>query len=123
MLPTSAKNQNTEKMKRLLFERNEGGNYPSSHYYYTFDSEEEYKAFEQELRDKESHTYKRFDAEIKCGPRVVVSDGFAQYGGKIIKGKGCEEWSSGRFMSWNYYYINPVTIEQFEDAKTQSWWV
>ena len=109
-------------MKKLIFERNEGGNYPSASYYYTFDSEEEYKAFEQGLREKNSSTYKAFDTEIKCEPRVVVSDGFATYGGKKIKGRGCKEWSSGAFMSWYYYYLNPATIEQFENAKTQTWW-
>lgn len=109
-------------MKRLLYERNEGGNYPASHYYYIFDSEEEYKAFEQDLRAKNSSTHKHFDIEIRCEPRVVVSDGFAMYGGKKIKGRGCEEWSSGAFKSWNYYYLNPATIEHCENVQTQSWW-
>lgn len=109
-------------MKKLLFEQNNGGNYPSSHYYYTFDSKEEYDAFIAELRETAKEGFVRFDTEIRCEPRVVVSDGFATYGGKQIKAKGAKKWSSGAFMSWNYYYLDPTTIEQFEDAKTESWW-
>lgn len=109
-------------MKKLLFEQNNGGNYPSSHYYYTFDSKEEYDAFIAELRETAKEGFVRFDTEIRCEPRVVVSDGFATYGGKKIKAKGAKKWSSGAFMSWNYYYLDPTTIEQFEDAKTESWW-
>jgi hypothetical protein len=109
-------------MKRLLFEQNNGGNYPSSHYYYTFDSKEEYDAFIAELRETAKEGFVRFDTEIRCEPRVVVSDGFATYGGKKIKARGAKKWSSGAFMSWNYYYIDPTTIEQFEDAKSESWW-
>ena len=109
-------------MKKLLFEQNNGGNYPSSHYYYTFDSKEEYDAFVTKLRETAKEGFVRFDTEIRCEPRVVVSDGFATYGGKKIKARGAKKWSSGAFMSWNYYYIDPTTIEQFEDAKTESWW-
>lgn len=109
-------------MKKLLFEQNNGGNYPSSHYYYTFDSKEEYDAFIAELRETAKEGFVRFDTEIRCEPRVVVSDGFATYGGKKIKAKGAKKWSSGAFMSWNYYYLDPTTIEQFEDAKSESWW-
>lgn len=110
-------------MKKLLFERNEGGNYPASHYYYTFDSKAEYDAFVADLRETGRKDFTRFDVDITCEPRVVVSDGFAMYGGKKIKAKGAKSWSSGAFMSWNYYYIDPTTIEQFEDAKAESWWV
>lgn len=109
-------------MKRLLFEQNEGGNYPCSKYYYTFDSKEEYDAFVADLKEKGNTGFCQFDIEIKCEPRVVVSDGFATYGGKKIKARGAHKWSSGAFMSWYYYYLDPTTIEQFENAKTESWW-
>lgn len=109
-------------MKRLIYEAHNGGNFPSTHRYYTFDSEEEYKAFESHLRANHREGWARFDIDIVCEPRVVVSDGFATYGGKHIKGKGCTEWSSGVYSSWHYYYLNPATIEKCEDAKTETWW-
>jgi hypothetical protein len=51
-----------------------------------------------------------------------VSDGFATYGGKRIKGRGCEEYWSGTYTSQYYFYLNPATIEQDEVVKTESWW-
>lgn len=109
-------------MKKLIFEQRIGGNYPSTNLYYTFDSKEEYDAFAEDLRRKGREDRTEFDIAIECEPRVVVSDGFATYGGKRIKARGCCEWTSGRFTSRHTYYIDPMTIEQNEDAKTETWW-
>lgn len=108
---------------KKIYEQSCGGNYPSTSYYYTFDSESEYNAFVEELKQKQSRTIKRFDERIICEPRVVVSDGFATYGGRTIKARGCSETWSGTYTSSYYYYINPATIETNEVAKTENWWV
>jgi hypothetical protein len=108
-------------MKRLYYQQ-DGGNYPSTKNYYTFETEEEYNQFVEQLKTKKSRAIIRFDVPIICEPRVVVSDGFATYGGKRIKGRGCEECWSGTYTQY-YFYLNPATIEQDEVAKIESWWV
>lgn len=108
-------------MKRLYYQQ-DGGNYPSTKAYYTFETEEEYNQFVEQLKAKKSRAIVHFDVPIICEPRVVVSDGFATYGGKRIKGRGCEEYWSGTYTSQYYFYLNPATIEQDEVVKTESWW-
>ena len=88
-----------------------------------FMTEEGQKRALEELKQKQSRSIKRFDERIICEPRVVVSDGFATYGGRTIKARGCSETWSGTYTSSYYYYINPATIETNEVAKTENWWV
>lgn len=106
-------------MKRLLFEDHNGCRYDSNSYYYTFDTEQEYLEFAEQLKPKQNTA---FDVKIECEPKTIVSDGYATRGGRHLKAMGCKEWSIGRFCSYFYYYINPATIERLEEAKTESWW-
>jgi hypothetical protein len=108
---------------KLLFKTGEFTKYPKT--YYTFDTEQQYDAFIKQLKEVGDVPYVNqsyFDVDISCEPQVLVSDGFACYGGKTLKAKGCKRCWLGS-CSPTSYYINPATIEEYHDNPTEHYWV
>lgn len=94
--------------------------------YYVCENDEEYNnVVERAKRRNELFPYEsiHIDTEITCEPTIMVSDGFATYGGKKIKGIGVSCGSIVGLRGWNgEYYIKADTLE-CEGVKVENWWV
>jgi hypothetical protein len=109
---------------KLLFRKGDCTNYPKS--YFTFNTKQEYDAFVEKLKQEGDCPYVYrvfFDEDIICEPEVSVSDGFACYGGKTLKAKGCRKCWIGGSCTTNEYFIDPTTIEEYHDNPTKHYWV
>jgi hypothetical protein len=129
-------------MKLLFTQTQRGYSWHNECRYYICESEQEYKELADQYRDYENsvtefscgmhrvyprHVQWYVDVKISCEPQTIVSDGFAVRGGKTLRCMGIKKKTNGGGISHDTssydYYINPATIEQYEDENPQSWWV
>lgn len=115
----------------LLFKYTQRGyGFSNEKRYYVCDDEQEYNELVVKYKQRKPNPSIRLcwiDDEIFCEPQVVVSDGYATFGGKHLKCIGItDKWICGGlyndYSSYDYY-INPSTIEIDEDITPINYWV
>lgn len=94
--------------------------------YYVCESIEEYNTLAEKYKARKERGTREsihIDTQITCMPTTIVSDGFATYGGKRIKGIGISCGEVVGLRGWNgIYYLKPNTLE-CEGVKVENWWV